>query len=213
MVLYELNSLIFKNYLLLSLLSTVYHSESANNLDINKYYKELLPEDIIMSYKGAPSEDLLNSLLSIAEGKLSLMTTKGKLRKKLYHILIEAIQNIHHHFDHDEHHENKDGGAIIFVLSRNRSSDESYSVIIGNYISFDEIPWLKSHLERINAMDRSELREFYRNQLHQGELSEKGGAGLGMIDIARRSGNPLDFSFRDCHDGRFFFSLKVNITA
>jgi len=192
-------------------LCIVNHSESAS-LDINKYYKELLPEDIIMSYKGAPSEDLLNSLLSIAESKLMLLTAHSKLRKKLYHILIEAIQNIHHHFDHDEHVNPDDGGAIIFVLSRDQKREDSYIVIIGNYIINEDIPWLKSHLERINQMDKSQLREFYRNQLHQGELSEKGGAGLGMIDIARRSGNPLDFSFRDCHNGSSFFSLRVRIT-
>ena len=69
----------------------------------------------------------------------------------------------------------------------------------------------KDKLEDINAMGKEELKEFYKNVLNNGQMSEKGGGGLGMIDIARKSGQKLDYGFMPFDDNHSFFSLNVNI--
>ena len=38
------------------------------------------------------------------------------------------------------------------------------------------------------------------------------GAGLGLIDIAKRSKNPLVYDFHPMDEGQYFFSLSVHIT-
>ena len=42
-------------------------------------------------------------------------------------------------------------------------------------------------------------------------MSDKGGGGLGMIDIARKSGKKLDFDFHKVDDEYSFYSLNINI--
>jgi hypothetical protein len=47
--------------------------------------------------------------------------------------------------------------------------------------------------------------------LNNGELSEKGGGGLGLIDIAKKSRNKLQYSFREIDEDYSFFTLTVKI--
>jgi hypothetical protein len=179
-------------------------------MDINEYYKQMLPDDIIISYKGAPSEELLNSILSIADIKLASIEQQSKLKKKVYHILVEVIQNVHHHYDLDDHEAADDGGAIIFILAR---AERGYIICTGNYVPTSNVSTLKKYLETINTLSADELKEHYRKQLDQGTFSDKGGAGLGILDIARRSGERLDYEFKDMRNGNSFFSLKVKVFA
>ncbi|MEQ1734263.1 MAG: DUF6272 family protein, partial [Bacteroidia bacterium] len=66
-------------------------------------------------------------------------------------------------------------------------------------------------LDKINAMDKEQLKEFYKEVLAEGGFSEKGGGGLGMIDIARKSGHKLDYTFDPIDDTYSFFNLTIRI--
>ena len=44
-----------------------------------------------------------------------------------------------------------------------------------------------------------------------GKLSEKGGGGLGLIDIAKKSRNKLGYSFKEIDKDYSFFTLIVKI--
>jgi hypothetical protein len=91
--------------------------------------------------------------------------------------------------------------------------ENGYSITTGNFIPNSDVKGWKAHFDTVNQASKEEIRTLYREQLHHGELSEKGGAGLGIIDIARRSGEKLHYEFQDCHDGNSFFSLKVTVSA
>ena len=53
----------------------------------------------------------------------------------------------------------------------------------------------------------------YRKQIREGKLSDKGGAGLGLIDIARKIGEPLNYQFLQLDEKNYFFILKVEINS
>ena len=44
-----------------------------------------------------------------------------------------------------------------------------------------------------------------------GKLSKKGGGGLGLIDIAKKSRNKLGYSFKEIDEDYSFFTLIVKI--
>jgi len=52
----------------------------------------------------------------------------------------------------------------------------------------------------------------YKQQIKEGKLSEKGGAGLGFIDIAKKSGNKIEYQFKELTDDRFFFIVITTIS-
>ena len=68
-------------------------------------------------------------------------------------------------------------------------------------------------IKEINEMDQGELRELYRKVLNNGTYSAKGGGGLGIIDIARKSNEKLDYGFVPVDEFNSFFSLNDKIAS
>ena len=81
----------------------------------------------------------------------------------------------------------------------------------GNYIDTESADELKGRLDLINNMDKDELKRYYQETLNNGSMSDKGTAGLGMIDIARKSGNKLEYQFLPISDNSRFFCLNIKI--
>ena len=89
---------------------------------------------------------------------------------------------------------------------------QDYHVTTGNVIENDKIEELTEMLDHINSLDKEGLKQLYKSQMKEGRLSEKGGAGLGFIDIARKTGNKLEFHFLPIDEGRSFFLLTSSVS-
>jgi hypothetical protein len=73
------------------------------------------------------------------------------------------------------------------------------------------IEHLREKIEKMNAMTPEQLRAYYQEMLSVAELSEKGGAGLGILDMARKSRMPLEYEFIPIDDNYSFFILAISI--
>lgn len=173
-------------------------------MDINQFYKKVSPKKFLISYKGVYSQNLLEDILAESEVKLSSMEEGIRLRRRVHSILVEILQNIHHHS------KDKNDKSIIFILSKEK---DNYSIITGNYIAHDEVKKLQNHLDKINSLNKANLKKLYLDKLYNGTMSKKGGAGLGMLDIARRSGHKLTYEFHKSSSQSYFFCLRVKIST
>lgn len=178
--------------------------------NIYELYKTMERENIMLSFKGIVTSELLTSVLQIMESKMEHIEQSPKVRKKVFNVLVECLQNLYHHIDPDDlktgdFHESD---AALFMIARNV---DSYEIKTGNYIPVHQVSGLRTKLELINSMSRDQLKEYYKEVLTGGEVSEKGTAGLGMIDIARKSGNKLDYEFLPIDSDDSFFCLNVKI--
>jgi hypothetical protein len=90
-------------------------------------------------------------------------------------------------------------------------SEDGYKIITGNYILNENVSGLKKRIDEINALTKEELKEYYKQVLTNGEMSLKGGGGLGIIDIARKSGEKLEYEFLPITDNISFFILNIKI--
>ena len=52
----------------------------------------------------------------------------------------------------------------------------------------------------------------YKDIIKNSDISDKGGAGLGFVDMARKSGRKLEFDFEKLDDNFSFFSLRTTIS-
>lgn len=178
------------------------------NIDIFEFYKRMEGGDIMLSFKGNVTSELLTSVLQIMESKMDRLNESSRLKKKVYNILVEALQNLYHHLDKNINSSDNVYNIVMFSVGK---KDNEYSIFTGNYIKKDNAQDLKEKLEKINSLDQIELKEYYKEVLNNGMMSEKGGGGLGMIDIARKSGKKLDFIFKDIDTDYSFFSLNIKI--
>jgi hypothetical protein len=121
--------------------------------------------------------------------------------------MVESLQNIVKHSDELVDGETR-SHAAIFLIGREANR---YTIMSGNPIRKSNIPKLKQTLEKINALDKDGLKELYKDIIKNTTISEKGGAGLGFVDMARKSGSKLEFEFPEMSSDYCFFSLKVNV--
>jgi len=166
-------------------------------------------DNIMLSFKGLVTSDLLTSVLNIMESKMEHLDESPKVRKKVYNVLVECLQNLYHHSERENKEVDElESDAALFTISK---LGEQYVIKTGNYIALDQVPILKGKLDTINSMDKDGLKTYYQEVLSNGERSDKGTAGLGMIDIARKSGNKLEYSFLEVDNNSSFFCLTIKI--
>ena len=180
------------------------------SFDVNEYYSTLNGGDVLMAFKGNISSELISKALEVVESRMDDYNENSKIRKKLYNVLVESLQNLFHHIEvlPDEMREEYESKFGILVISREASQ---YRISTGNFITLDKVDVLKNKIDKINSMGKEELKDMYKFILNHQRLSEKGGGGLGLVDIARKTANNLDYTFEKYNDTYYFFNLDVFI--
>lgn len=179
---------------------------------IYDFYSTVKDEKVILSFKSIVTADLLKSTLEIIEIKLEEIEPSKKIRKKVFHLLVECLQNLYHHtekFDFKQQNLSAENShSSILIVCKNETA---YFIKTGNYIHNNKLEGLKNELLSLNNMNDSELRNHYIETLNDGKRNKQGTAGLGMIDLRRKSGNKLAFQFKPITEDISFFCLKVTI--
>ncbi|MFK7785486.1 MAG: SiaB family protein kinase [Crocinitomicaceae bacterium] len=178
--------------------------------DVYNYYRRMEDEQVILSFKGEFSAELLTSILHIMESKMIELSISMQMKKRVFNVLVECFQNLYHHIDGnhpDSQLDATNNSALIMV----KYVDDKIMVLTGNYIPKKSTNELEQKLILVNELDQTELKELYQQRLLNNDISEKGTAGLGIIDIARKSKNELGYEFIDVNDEYSFFCLSIVI--
>jgi hypothetical protein len=161
---------------------------------------------LLMVCTGEFTNDDCDRYLAEIEAEVQSITEEKKLRKRIFYILVESMQNISRHKASETIP--TDGSEPLLVVGQ----QEAYPYIMtANAIENTKINKLTEHLDRINRTGIGELRQLYRSVLDEGKISEAGGANLGLIDIARKAGGRLQYGFDPIDNNLSYFILKVNI--
>jgi hypothetical protein len=168
---------------------------------VSRFRSTMFDNQIMLSYKGEISQDIMLGLLDLTEKKLDSSNADLGVKSKIFNVMVGCLQNVTYHSD-----KNKHAKSSMFLIGR---VDGGYAIYSGNAISKDKVADLKTKLMSINDMSGAELTEFYKSWLTSRELSEKSGIGLGLIDIARKTGNPLEFDFENIDEEYNYFSLRT----
>ncbi|MFB6257577.1 MAG: SiaB family protein kinase [Flavobacteriales bacterium] len=157
---------------------------------------------ILISHFGEFSQDTVDDLSARAE---ELMLEKGDKKgtvKKVFSILIEALQNIRLHGEKDEN-----GQQTAFLILA--QDEETHSIAVGNLVRNSDLDTITENLDRINGLGRDELKDLYMEVLTNGMISSRGGAGLGFITIAMKSRSHLEHHVTSCGDQLSCFSVQT----
>lgn len=178
--------------------------------NIYNIFKTLDEKHILLTFKGMITSELLTTILSMMESKMDSIDEKPKVKKKVFNVLVECLQNLYHHIDdHEDPTEGEptNSSALLMIAKL----PDQYQIMTGNYMNANEVNDLKTKLDHVNSLNKDELKLYYKEVLSNGQRSKKGTAGLGMIDIARKSGQKLDYEFFDINSDTSFYSLTVKI--
>ncbi len=172
------------------------------------FYKTIKNHNITLVYEGDITHQLTKAFTSLAESSMVKEEESGAVQRKVFHVMVECLQNLCKHADESQQLDSLYSSRGIFIVSRDANE---YCVTTGNMIEKTKIDELKGMLDHINSLDKEQLNDLYKKQIKDGVLSEKGGAGLGFIDIARKTGKKLDFFFQPIDEKTSFFIMTSTI--
>jgi hypothetical protein len=126
-------------------------------------------------------------------------------KKKVIKIVTEVLDNVCRHAQKFPSHS---------VSCFSAKSDKEYLYLgTRNLVPNATVGPLLEALELLNMSGVEELNAMYRERLKTGKLSEEGFAGLGLIEIARKSKEKIKYTieFFDVQKAYFTFLITINI--
>ncbi len=178
-------------------------------MGVDKTYHKLLESSdhrVLVHYAGNLNFGFANALAARIEKILEKEIPNKKVQRRFFSVFVEAIQNIRLHGISDD--ENRIHAGVTLYLTKTHLCS-----VFSNLIHTSSIPVLRSRYEEVNAMDRTELKKKYLEVMMNGNLSSKGGAGLGIITIVLRSRNPGPYKITplDNENAAFEFQTAVDL--
>jgi hypothetical protein len=171
-------------------------------------HKSMATNNIILIYEGEFSQDITKSMLNMAELNLTLVDAENSIKKKVFNIMVECLQNIVKHTEEVKEASDMKHIAIFMIGKEN----DDYVIKSGNAIRKERVDTLKDKLDQINSLDTEGLKELYKDVIKTVPFNQDKGAGLGLIDIARKSGKKLEYAFDYLDNDFAFFALQTSVS-
>lgn len=167
----------------------------------------ILQNEVKIAYLGVPDDDITVKLISLFEYYSKGNIDLAKLAKKTSVIIAECFQNVIRHSEQETSQKNSPNKDFFQIHIK----EDGVTIGAKNLISTENVELLNSKIDIVNSLSKDELRELWIKTIQEGEISEKGGAGIGIIEMARKSGLPLEKKFVEKQNGMsdFFISLKI----
>jgi hypothetical protein len=157
------------------------------------------------------SGSMPKQLKDTIDSALNNYIVNGQIRKSKYMtvfgIIVELIQNVNNYCN------NKEGScctkiqASSFVLIEELRGD--FIISAGNLVENCDVDYLKTKIAQIDGLDKEALKKLYLEEVKKPFGLENHGAGLGFIDIARNTSEPLKFSFNKEDENFTFFTIEA----
>ena len=90
--------------------------------------------------------------------------------------------------------------------------DKQYYIQCSNKIKNSQVEAMKKRIDYLNTLDKQELRKIYREKIRaENDDPDSQGAGIGLIEIARRASSKIEYRFTPLDSGDTFFTLFVTV--
>ena len=179
-----------------------------------EYYRtrgELQGKGLLLAFSGYISEGVLFSLGQALRQKMALEERDTNVIKRVFSVFVEQVQNVLRYSV--ERVEGEVDGPVEMssgLIGVGRQ-DDSFFVVCGNVIAAEAVAGLRDRLDHLAALDQKGLRTYYKEKLREPPEEESKGASLGLIEIARRASQPIEYDFLTLEGGQAFFCLKAYI--
>jgi hypothetical protein len=164
---------------------------------------------ILISFNGPFTHSIIEEIGNAVKRYLeSVQLDRGAITD-VFAVYVEQTQNVRNYLARRSLEGTGQGSAIVVISN----AEGAYVVSSGNAIRKDDVAALAARLDEINGLDKDGLKRMYKEKLRCERQPGELGAGVGLIDIARRARGKLEYSFRELDEGHDFFSLAVTVAG
>lgn len=180
-----------------------------STLDLTRLQNELHRQGVLMSFSGPFSHSIIEELGKVVRHYLESAQVARSALMDVFAVYIEQAQNVGHYVCRQmagaEQARLASSGIVVIAREEQRCVVSS-----GNLLDRADAPALTAQLERLRSLDKAGLKSLYKEQMRR-PLNLQGGAGLGLIDMARKASAPLEYALGEVDERYVFFSLRVVI--
>ncbi len=166
-------------------------------------------QQIMLCFNGPFSQGLIEEIGSALRRYMESATVSSSAARDVFAVYIELTQNIRHYAQLHSYND-ADASATVVI---GRDDAGRHVISAGNVIENADAPALIAQINALAILDKTQLKAAYKEQMRQPvEEGAKSGAGLGLIDIARKASAPVTCSLYPLPSPtQSFFSLCVVI--
>ncbi len=179
---------------------------------LHNFKEELSRNGVFLCFSGPISHDLMVEMGDILKFKMKLQKENLSTILKVFSLLIEQTQNIiYYSAETIPNPDQNENGTLHFGIISVGYENDRYFVLGGNKIMNTDIDIIRARLTKLQKMDKDQIKSYYREQRKQTSHEKSRGAGLGFIEVARKSSKPIEFNIKKIDHEYSFFSLKTTI--
>ena len=184
---------------------TYNQAKMSHNRKLIDHLMILQDESLLISYKGPVTPNIMAEISRDIRGQLDDFPQASR---KIFSIFIELAQNILFYSAEKIRYAGRTESVGILQLVE---TDEGIVFSCGSIVNTTDVGRLADSCNTINSLDRDELRRLRRVQRRQPQGDMSKGAGIGLVQAAILSNNPLDIEVYTIDEKHSFFSLFVTI--
>lgn len=163
---------------------------------VPKFAQEVI--SIVEPFDWSNTTDTILSL----ENQLNLMGVPLKVKKDAIKIVTEILDNVcKHAFD----------GKNQVSSFTSKLYRQKLCIATRNLMESTHVHSFVEQIDALNILDREAIQDRYKLQLKNGRMDEESNAGLGLLEIARRTSNKLQYFFEQYDENSTYFTLFVEL--
>ncbi len=180
-------------------------------MDLFEFKKILDREGVIFSLSGTISQSILINVGEMIVKALEESGTRRTIIHNIFAIMTEQMQNVmNYSIDRRrrEDHFVESSGLFVVGFCKDR---EKYFVSSCNRMECSGQELIRKRIDKINSLDKNELKAYYREVRRSGRNMHDRGAGLGFIEMAKRSSLPIFYSITEISGKEALFQITVYV--
>jgi hypothetical protein len=163
--------------------------------------------EVILDFTGHLTFSTIGRLLTMLKHKMVEKGIKIGIYKRILGVMIEALENIYKYSD--QYHDNQMIEKNFIPTFKLERVDQSYIIKTTSPIRNSDVAILKGKIELVNSKSEEELKTLYRQTITNGHFTAKGGAGLGLIEMAKITNNTLGYRFEPINKDFSLYHLTL----
>ena len=183
-------------------------------INMLQYNKMLMENNISIIYSGPLWADGIDGLAEFLQRRLDMEDLPLSASQSVFSVFVEQLNNMLMYsvnvkgIDPVEQAKS-DIAKGVFLMGKH---DDKYFLQTGNFMKTSSTELLKNRIDHLNTLDKQQLRQFLKEKRKaEDDNSESMGAGLGLIEVARRATSKIEYEFTPCEEGITYFTMYVTI--
>lgn len=182
--------------------------------DMLAYYNMLRSNNVNIIYSGPIWADGVEGIGGTLRKRLELDALPLSASQSVFSVFVEQMNNMLMYSTDKQRFrsDNQNGLTVssgVFILG---VQGKKYFLQSGNLMKNESVDLIRERIDYLNTLDKVQMRKYYKEQMKaENKNPESRGAGLGLIEIARRASSKISYEFTPMEDGQAFFAMYVEI--